>query len=664
MVVYEGAALGVWLAYRQAGTSLGVGVFAQSLTGQVFLLPLLLAAVIYWSSSDLLEWGELGGHVLLRVVRRGDPVGQSGIPLLLIGLASVAALGVALDVLRVYGGSVLLAALLATALAGLLALLAVFARMDATWPTQVPTRAVLAGVVFLFCEFVLEYQIGYALASWRGLPVDAAGPAVGVMVGMFVVVVAMTAGVLLVARGRLLRRGELGATGLFLVAAALLSLLGGWSLILDTLGLPAPHHPLHLLAGVRLVAALGTLGLVGWALARPPAHRGDVRRPLAAALLLLIDLQLIEWWFDVVAAQTALGALSPLAFSALFLVAVFWDVLTSGEGITNGDSRAFPRDGRVLLYLGYTLVASSVLLYAATVRIAASGALSADTLSTGNDAALGLLILGIPMVLLGFVLRVGAWLATRQPTVHATHGATVPARKSLLADSQAAILGIGLVALLGVIALTTWRVVPLAVAGAQSGPPTRGTPVSTTTPASFAYRAHAPGPGCDTDGAQWTLVPPDASAQCGPSGLRVSVDASSSVLLGFAPPGGRIPADYQVAVRVDLSAFASGCVGIITRASIQGFYEADLCADGEWGIFRKTGATQQIGQGIIAPATIATIVVVMQGAHLTFSVDGSTLGTITDATLTASDFIDLAFNNLGNAASSAVVSDFVYQPRE
>jgi hypothetical protein len=264
MAIYEGAALGVWLAYRQAGITLGVGVFAQSLTGQVFLLPLLLAAVIYWSSSDLIEWGELGGRALLRVVRRSDPVGRAGIPRLLIGLASVTALGVALDVLRVYGGSVVLPTLLAVALAGLLALLAVFARVDATWPTQVPATAVLAGVAFLFAEFVLEYQIGYALASWRGLPVDAAGPAVGVMVGMFVAVVAMTAGVLLVARGRLLRRGELGATGLFLVVATLLVLLGQWSLILGTLGLPAPHHPLHLLAGVRLVAALGTLGLVGW----------------------------------------------------------------------------------------------------------------------------------------------------------------------------------------------------------------------------------------------------------------------------------------------------------------------------------------------------------------------------------------------------------------
>src|SRR5262249_22593434 len=229
------------------------------------------------------------------------------------------------------------------------ALLAVFARVDATWPTQVPATAVLCGVAFLFAESVLEYPIGYALASWRGLPVDAAGPAVGVMVGMFVAVAAMTAGVLLLVRGRLLRRGQLGATGLFLVVAAMLVLVGNWSLILDTLGLPAPHYPLHLLAGMRLLAALGMLGLVGWALAQPPAQRAHVRRPLAAALLLLIGLQLIEWWFDVVAAQTALGALSPLVFSAIFLVAVLWDVLTSGDGITNGDSHAFPRDGRVLL---------------------------------------------------------------------------------------------------------------------------------------------------------------------------------------------------------------------------------------------------------------------------------------------------------------------------
>jgi hypothetical protein len=216
------------------------------------------------------------------------------------------------------------------------------------------------------------------------------------------------------------------------------------------------------------------------------------------------DLQLIEWWFDVVAAQTALGALSPLAFSALFLVAVFWDVLTSGQGITNGDSRAFPRDGRVLLYLGYTMVASSVLLYAASVRITASGALSVDALSTGNDSALGLLVLGIPMVLLGFVLRFGPWLATRRTGVRT--GAR-PAGQIALASAQTGIFGVGLAALLAVVAPTTWRVVPLAVGGVPSSTPAGGGPTPTATPGSAVYRARVPGPGCDAGGAQWTLVP-------------------------------------------------------------------------------------------------------------------------------------------------------------
>jgi hypothetical protein len=675
MLLYEAAVLADWLAYRQAGLQVGAGIFTEALTGQLFAFPLLLAVVIFWSSTDLIDWGELGGRALIKLAQKvqGERlVGARPWPLLIV--TGVAATGIIGDVLRVYGASALLGLYIATMLMPLVVLFAYLAKIDSGSLEHVPAATRVAGVVFMFAEFPLIYPLGYAIAGWWGVPVNTVGPAIGVMLGLLVDVVGVTIGLILLARGRLLRRPATSATGLFLLMACLLVIVLNWHLVLTTLGLPDINLPLHLLAGIRLLAALCVLGLVVWLSmqSRPPAAP---RRLLASALLLLAGLQVVDWSFDLVEAQTAVGRLSAVAFAGVFLVAVLWDVLTSGEGITNGHSRAFPRNGRVLLYLGYTLIAGSVLLYAASIQIPVTGALSADIFSTDTDAALGLLILGLPLIGLNLAQRLCAWMALQRPMrPMRVSSAETLVTSPLARGIQAIILGCGSAVVVAVLALTALRVVPLADGQQRPAPstvtppgprsttaPTPSNPPATQTP----YRAQAPGPGCDPGGARWSMVPMGAPAICEPAGLTVSLDPGTSVVLQFVPPTQVIASSYQVSAQVNMSSLPSGCTGIITQASEQGFYEDDICTDGSWFAFVNLGSAQVIGQGTTSAASsVFTLGVQVRDNTPTLFFNGAALPTPTSGTvaLVSSDFLGISLNNLANTAGTITISDFVYQP--
>jgi hypothetical protein len=455
----------------------------------------------------------------------------------------------------------------------------------------------------------------------------------------------------------------------------LLVIVLNWHLVLATLGLPDINLPLHLLAGIRLLSALCVLGLVVWlsAKSRPPMAP---RRLLAAALLLLAGLQVLDWSFDLVLAQTAIGRLSAVAFAGVFLVAVLWDMLTSGDEITNGHSRAFPRSGRVLLYLGYTLIAASVLLYAATIQVPVTGALSADLFSTDTNAALGLFTLGLPMIGLSLALRLRGWMVLQRPVRRVTPASagTLYTAAPLARGIQAIILGTGAVVMVVVLALTAFRAVPLADGQQRPAPLTVTPPVprSTTAPtpsstpvAESPYRAQVPGPSCDPGGAHWSFVPAGAPSICEPAGLMVSLDPGTSVVLQFVPPTQVIASSYRVSAQVNMSGLSGGCTGIITQASAVGFYEDDICSDGSWSAFVNLGSAQLLGQGMTSTASsVFSIGVQVQGNTPTLFFNGTALPTPSGGpvALVSSDFLGISLNNLANTAGTIIISDFVYQP--
>ena len=93
--------------------------------------------------------------------------------------------------------------------------------------------------------------------------------------------------------------------------------------------------------------------------------------------------------------------LAAIASATVLAVAVVWEVLMSGRRITNREGRLWPRESRVIGFLGYSLVGLAVALFAATAE-----GLPAEFLNPANFPAIGLVIFGVPTIL--YTLR-AAW---------------------------------------------------------------------------------------------------------------------------------------------------------------------------------------------------------------------------------------------------------------
>ena len=65
-----------------------------------------------------------------------------------------------------------------------------------------------------------------------------------------------------------------------------------------------------------------------------------------------------------------MGARFTLAQALIILLALLWDLATSGESVTNGHGRTFPRSARVLMYCGYVVLIATVVLFLASDRSA------------------------------------------------------------------------------------------------------------------------------------------------------------------------------------------------------------------------------------------------------------------------------------------------------
>ena len=90
---------------------------------------------------------------------------------------------------------------------------------------------------------------------------------------------------------------------------------------------------------------------------------------------------------------------------AIFLVALIWDLFTSGREITGADSPAFPRAARVLSYLGYLVVVSTIALFISTQTLASSGESLPKLVESEDVVRQGLVWLGAPLLLLRTALR-------------------------------------------------------------------------------------------------------------------------------------------------------------------------------------------------------------------------------------------------------------------
>jgi hypothetical protein len=150
-------------------------------------------------------------------------------------------------------------------------------------------------------------------------------------------------------------------------------------------------------AGLALLA----VGAVAYLLLR---RRLDAGAPLLRLLLTtMVALQVVASMSDLYGktpeAQTA------VLQAVLLVLALSWDVVMSGEDVTNGESRWFPRHSRVLLYFGYTLLVTTAVLTFSSQRLQATGEPLESNFETELFARFGLLLLAWPLVLTIFLTR-------------------------------------------------------------------------------------------------------------------------------------------------------------------------------------------------------------------------------------------------------------------
>jgi hypothetical protein len=294
------------------------------------------------------------------------------------------------------------------------------------WPrVPIPYRGVIIALCLLYILALEVPSLGPALHL---MPLGANTTFMeGVMAILLLVDAPLGIGLLLVARGR--RRPGIAQTAGYFLSVCWISLLcllvttiAGMSLRYPALRQnsnansigPFNEQLLGEMHTLQIAFAALSLLLLLWALLRrrpDSAHRHF----LAALVALNIGLAVIAQ----VATSTDSGSAKIDAVAALLLMGgLLWDFLASGKELTNGDTRAFPRYARLLLYGGFT-----------GVMLAAVGFFSAAPSNETANSALalqkdiehfGLIFAGVPLVLSVFALEVGHWWRARKRGASAT----------------------------------------------------------------------------------------------------------------------------------------------------------------------------------------------------------------------------------------------------
>ena len=268
----------------------------------------------------------------------------------------------------------------------------------------VGTSPLLAGGSYtpLFDTLVGSWHSGTGPVAGTGS--RAAGPApVDYLVGT-----GAASLVLLVVGGVLLRRGrERGSAGLFLMATAVFNLFG-------PLGLAQAGAQLHLhwLQGVLFVNVLMTLALAALVFLAVQAVRRRIGRTsiplLRLGLILLLGMVgLLVLYYAVFGTILEVQRFT-LAAALLLVAAMVWDVVLSGDAVTNVHGRHVPRHSRVLLYFGYTMMVTTLVVFFSSLSIQGGGTAGLE-FDSDIWPQTGIAVLGIPLLLTFFVINLGAW---------------------------------------------------------------------------------------------------------------------------------------------------------------------------------------------------------------------------------------------------------------
>jgi hypothetical protein len=653
LLIYYSLAFGVWLAYIHAGlTSAASDFLFGAIGGQAVLLPIILVLPILAFSTDLLHRAQ---KIVKRIVY--NERGEVRFPRLLVGLTPLVAIAMIVNELRRGSNGLIPGLLFIIILAGIVALLVRFAQIDGNWPREMPSFWFYAGAAFIFIDAVL-------IADFNPSSVGLVQLVVSTLVVLLKVPIAMGAlsiAVLLVMRGRL-GKPKIGVGGLFLALVVLMVLIVSLPSTLAAVGLDLPQQ--HNYLGLMIVcAAAGTLV---WMLLLS-VHRQwkGATIPITLTILLLFGLQMVEWVLGLLGQVIPrLGSRSTVLLAALFLLIPLWDAMrpvlqgklspqlskripglrsfisTYSDKHKAGDANPlFSGEGQALLLAGYTLVGNALILYLGTFREPVTGAALPSFLQSDLTASAGVFLLGVPLVVVGFILGIG-----HLPQV----ARTSPARRVSWQPSQRTIVGSGVLVTLIVTTLLLTIALPRQIQASENQ----------------QYGATIPGPDCDNGGANWSVISGNPiRIGCLKTGLEVKIPARNTVGISFIPPSGVFTQNYQVSVQVVFSHLSKDCASIETHSTSAGYYSNLICYDGSWGIQRTVGKSDTIlALGAFRQATSYTIEATTIGTNQRIAIDGKELKSISDTALATTESINLGITNFGSSISSVIFSNFVFTP--
>ena len=325
--------------------------------------------------------------------------------------------------------------------------------------------------------------------------------------------------------------------------------------------------------------------------------------------------------------------------------------------------------------MSYTLISDATLLYLGALREQGTGHGPPDYLTADPFTPNGLAALGCALVIVAFIARMNRVsvdaaivAAPVTPAAQGGQAAACPSgpqapaprrpggpRRPAPSYSAAAVA----IAVVGALATAAALVI-------------FGSALPRLTGANAALlrapytAAPAPGPGCDAQGALWTVTPGEPiTTICGKAGLHVEIGPGPGIEgdVKFLPQNEFTSQNYRISVTIVFSKGFDGCAGIFTRASSAGRYLTAVCGDGSVNI-EKQGlhGTSLLYLNFASRALTYTVTATSQGFDHSVYVDGAKLGTIADAAFSTTEYIGLGIVSHSSVAESAVFSGFSFTP--
>ena len=368
-----------------APIAIAFAMSAGSFSELLFALRIPLIFVFLLSGTD---WAEISDEVL-RASTRKLKIGENLTWLFLLNGA--AALFMGTETLRVAGDGVLLTLIPGVIAAGALHVTLRAARFEGQWPIAFPW-ALLALVVLAY--FLPTYFIvNKHLDQWLMLATA---------------ILAIASGAVLCACGRRPRLAWMMPPLLFAF------ILG---LYLCFIWAPGFGNSLVFTSGFSsnlfFCIFIGDVIALAWAWRR--RREADIRRPMLLLLLMNLGILLLQW-LDGFVYEWLRGTAESgvIAAAVIVFVAILWDILMSGDDITNVDGKLFPRRSRVSLFFAYVMLAVAVVVFWGTMQGTEEYMETARSLAdTDQLVELGIKILGPTTLLTLLVLRWGRWNAQR-----------------------------------------------------------------------------------------------------------------------------------------------------------------------------------------------------------------------------------------------------------